>query len=104
MNAIGDGETMYVWNDQGIALKMTMPKEDEVAKDAQTEATDVQTETTDVNQEVDYRCGGWTGDQDKFKLPANIEFVDVSSTVDSLKQKSEDMQKLIPSITIPKMQ
>ena len=71
-HAIMDGTTYYQWADgQPNGFKF------EVNKSSTGSAGPSQ--NVDVNQQVDYNCQNWPVDASKFVLPANMEFMDISS-------------------------
>jgi len=72
-----DGKTMYIWMD---GSEMGFKSSIEVTGTPIPEPTGSQTQTKmDIDEEVDYNCQPWTADDSMFKLPANIEFKDLSA-------------------------
>lgn len=63
---ISDGESVYTWSSMSAeGYKVPVAQEDKTAESSASVPTD---------QELDYKCVGWTVDQSKFSLPTNITF------------------------------
>lgn len=71
-NVLHDGEYSYIWEPSGKnGIKMKI--------DPQVEATKAEeNQSFDWNQEINYKCDEWSGDDSKFTAPSNIEFTDLS--------------------------
>ena len=63
---ISDGESVYTWSSMSAeGYKVPVAQEDTATQSSASVPTD---------QELDYKCVGWTADQSKFSLPTNITF------------------------------
>jgi hypothetical protein len=71
-HAIVDNQTYYGWVDgQPSGFKFS------IAQSSTGSAGSNQ--NVDVDKQVDYDCDGWSVDNSKFNLPANVQFTDLSS-------------------------
>jgi len=67
---IKQGDYIYSWSDaatQGSKMK------------AEAESDTEESDTVGLDDEAEYDCKSWNVDNSKFKLPSNIEFVDISA-------------------------
>lgn len=70
---ISDGQMFYMWTDgqtQGFKMEFTPSEATPGAE------TKMPKDSFDPDKKVDYNCSGWTVDQSKFALPANVKFTD----------------------------
>lgn len=71
---IQGGQEIYMWNDgsnQGTKIKID-PNQPTPSAPAG------QPQTADLNQEVDYSCNNWSPDESKFRVPTDVQFMDMS--------------------------
>ena len=96
---ISDGEYIYTWEDQkntGMKIKIEAPE-----SEAKTVKTDVAGAKEDMEKEYDMKCSPWGVDQNKFNLPTNIKFTDLSEMMKSL-PSIPDMPKIPNLPNMPK--
>lgn len=55
-------------------------------------------QNADVNTEVEYKCSGWSVDNSKFTPPANIQFTDMSQTIQQLQNQADKAKENTKSI------
>jgi hypothetical protein len=73
---ISDGKTSYVWVDgQPQGFKMSF----DAASQQQANASASAPKGVDVNKTLDYHCEAWSADSSMFSMPANIQFMDLST-------------------------
>lgn len=83
---IQDGEFMYSWSsaaNQGTKIKIS-----ELAMPAGSPSTS----QVDLDQEIDVNCSDWSVDNSKFTPPADVTFVDFTSTLKQTQTQSPGMQ------------
>jgi len=73
---VGDKESIYSWSDASgkTGFKMAV---DTTAKADKTAGTQ---DTSGVDAKMDFKCKGWTPDDAKFALPADVKFMDLDAT------------------------
>lgn len=83
-HVISDGETMYMWSSAlptGIKLKAS----DWESTDATDTASNNNVDTEALKGDFTYECKPWIVDSSKFTVPTDINFMDLGSTLDSIK-------------------
>lgn len=86
---IKNGGYLYIWGDgmdQGI--KMQIDPED-VESSLGEYLGDQETTALNPNQEVDYNCNPWIANSSRFDVPADIQFMDLTSTMQNLQENLE---------------
>ena len=99
--SIVDGEWMYTWTDMGdmdemggmsMATKMKMSDMEEMAKEMPTGDyydTGGEKEMQNFQKEFDYKCKVWIPDNSKFTPPSDIEFMDLTETMQGFNDAME---------------
>lgn len=85
-NIIRDGQYNYIWTtleQQGAKIKIN-PESDSIFGEAAGNVSN-STGLTDTS-EVDFDCDNWSVDERKFIPPSNVEFVDLTSSLDQLQE------------------
>lgn len=81
-HAISDGEWVYSWNTltpKGFKMKLVEPEQQE----------NVET-NIDLEKEYQFDCSPWVVTEDKFTLPSEIEFEDLTILMNEAMQNSEE--------------
>lgn len=90
--SIYDGDWMYSWNDQGMATKMKVSDMEDLAEDMP-EAEDFEAGDQEsmqaFQQQFDYKCSPWVPDNSMFVPPSDVEFVDLTQTMQDLTESME---------------
>lgn len=79
---INDGEYTYIWS--SAAPSGTKIKNDSVSQ----AGTGKDTNSFDEDKEVDMDCSDWSPSSDSFKVPDGIEFLDMSTMMKDVMDKS----------------
>ncbi len=84
-----DNDWMYMWNSftpDGVkADTRKMPKGEDVTD------SDVNKDMADLAKEMDYKCHVWIPDNSKFKIPADIQFNDITKMMSGMAEGLEGM-------------
>jgi hypothetical protein len=84
---INDGKNAYIWmDDQPTGFKTTVEAVEQMS--SQTGVS----QSVDINKQVDYKCASWESDPDKFIVPGDKKFTDMSKMM-------EDAMKRMPSVS-----
>lgn len=90
---LSDGEYMYMWSSmQEQGTKINLEKMEELGEDMQSE-TDVdaaQAKMSDMDAEYDFKCLPWVVSENKFKVPSDIEFMDLTSMMEGFAEMADD--------------
>jgi hypothetical protein len=71
------GDTSYSWTgNQGAKMSTESMTTANVKSENKS--------SVDLNEEVDYECEGWTRDNSKFEVPANVNFVDIDAMMSGM--------------------
>lgn len=88
---LSDGENMYMWSDgtpQGTKFKI------DPNSPLPSTRPSGQLQEANLESEVDLKCSPWSMDASKFSVPTNIQFTDLSSSMNNMmKSKSSAMPK-----------
>jgi uncharacterized protein (DUF1499 family) len=89
VNIISDGDSLYMWNSnqpgQGVKMKLDFDQTGETDTD-----TNVQS-SVDLEKKFDYQCSPWVVDNSKFTLPEGIQFMDLSETMNQIKDIGQNL-------------
>lgn len=89
---IKNGDYMYVWGDsmpQGVKMKIDPANIKSTLEEAQKGSSTPN--SFDPTTNVDYNCKPWVAGTTKFDPPTDIEFTDLSSVMDNLKEVNDKM-------------
>lgn len=90
---INDSKDVYIWmDDQATGFKTNLE-----AIEKMSDQTGVQ-QSVDFNKEVDYKCESWSIEPEKFAVPADKTFNDMSKM---MRDATKLMQTAAPSGSIP---
>lgn len=79
---INNGSDVYVWmDDQQTGFKTSLKAIEEMGS---AEGQTGMNQTVDINKQVDYKCEGWTVDQTKFAVPAEVKFQDMAAMMQGM--------------------
>ncbi|OGD84423.1 hypothetical protein A2165_00660 [Candidatus Curtissbacteria bacterium RBG_13_40_7] len=99
---IQDGTYSYIWSSsspQGTKMKL------EDISSRQSPGPESQNQNIDLDQKVDYQCSPWSVDNSKFVPPADIEFIDFTSTMmqmqDQTNTTNQSQKAICDTITDP---
>lgn len=87
MYSVFDGEWAYNWDPETKqGTKVKIEDVEELGKEFMDEAQNPEeTETQQYQDEYDYKCRPWVVDNDKFTVPEDVQFMDVGSMMQNLK-------------------
>lgn len=88
---LSDGTYSYMWSPvmaQGIKTKIDPAATDMFSTDTPDSTSDKSTATPDLDMTVDFDCKSWKVDESKFIPPADVEFLDLSA---SMQQAQDQM-------------
>jgi hypothetical protein len=92
MNAtvIHDGDYAYSWGDTPFGAIATKVKINQIDNSD----SDDQVDTFDLDEELDLNCKSWNIDASMFVPPTNIEFEDLSASIQEINEVQKDLTDL----------
>jgi len=90
-NVIVKDSKTYIWN-EGETQGYVFAAEESSMNDSNTPKEESENEPQNFNMDdqVDYKCSVWVGDDSMFELPVNVDFKDMSKMVEDAMQESKD--------------
>ena len=87
--SLSDGKDMYTWTDgNNQGMKINLEESQDMAKDYQDspDSENHKQASDQLNNEYEYKCQNWKVNPEKFKVPANIEFSDLTETMKQVQE------------------
>lgn len=93
-NSVSDGTWMYQWsNATPQGLKINLQDIQDLAPDAADDQPEhAQGAYQTLTEKYSYNCDPWTVDQSQFQVPAGVNFIDFSQTIQQMQGQMEDIQ------------
>ncbi len=91
-HTISDGEWIYTWGATQLGYVGTKIK---ITETEDVEQTGEASETPNLDEEFDYKCNSWNVDNSLLVPPSDIEFQDLSATMQQLQEQSQSIQNTI---------
>ncbi|OGM28907.1 hypothetical protein A2801_03025 [Candidatus Woesebacteria bacterium RIFCSPHIGHO2_01_FULL_41_10] len=83
-HVIVKNDEMYLWMDDAEdGFKTTLSAVEDAAEEI-SESSPTYSNSVDLNQDVDYSCKPWAGDNSKFVLPSNVTFEDFAAMMEEV--------------------
>jgi hypothetical protein len=98
MHSLSDNTWMYTWGDMmETGMKMNIEEMEKLGEDVSGENVPGKTvtakDTAGYTEQNDFRCKPWVVDNSKFKLPNDVEFVDLTETLNNLQEGTQEMMQ-----------
>jgi hypothetical protein len=79
------GDDVYTWNSaqSGQGMKMNTRQVREQAQE-QNAGQNQPAATSNIDTEMEYDCSAWNGDESKFELPRDVDFIDITQMMDEI--------------------
>ena len=91
-HTISDGEWVYTWGNTQLGYVGTKIK---VTEAEDVEQTGEVEETPNLDEEFDYKCSSWNVDSSLLVPPGDIEFQDLSETMQQIQNQTQNIQNTI---------
>lgn len=103
MNYLLDEEWMYSWGTSLPAMKMNLKQMEQMNKDTK----DIEVENKDKNiaydklglkEDMNLDCKNWIVDNSKFELPKDLEFKDITQTLNNFNKQYEQTNQKVDDL------
>lgn len=100
MNYLIDEEWMYSWGTSLPAMKMNLKQMNENTKDIEVDNTDkkVSYDKLGLKEDMELDCRNWIVDDSKFELPKDVEFKDITQTLNNFNRQYEQTNQKVDDL------